>query len=222
MVGRLVEQQRRRFGAGVGEQDARQFDAPPLAAGQRAPAAGRAPDRADRGSRRYAPPRSRPRTRRARRSAPPAAVAAQQSGVVRRLGELHLCLGDVGDERVEPASGQHPVAGEHLEVAGARVLREVADRPGAINASGVRQRLAGEHTQACRLAGAVAPDEPDAVSGLHAQRRRLEQDASAGAQLEVSGSDHQQVLLGTADGRAKGSAVDSVPERGHAYTVPVS
>jgi len=54
----------------------------------------------------------------------------------------------------------------------------------------MRQRLAGQHAQAGRLAGAVAPDQADAVTRLDPQSRRIEQDARASTQLELGCGDH--------------------------------
>ena len=55
------------------------------------------------------------------------AVAADQL-VVGVVAELRLELLHLGEQRVQAAGGQHPVAGGDAQVAGARVLRQVADR----------------------------------------------------------------------------------------------
>jgi hypothetical protein len=87
----------------------------------------------------------------------------------------------------EAAGGQHPVLAQHGEVAGARVLRQVADLAAPVDGARVRQRLAGEHAQGGGLAGAVAADQPDAVAGLDAQGGAGQQDPGAGTQLQVGG-----------------------------------
>ena len=66
VVGRLVEEQ----GLGAAEQDAGQLDPATLAAGERAERLRRAPARAGRGWRRSRRPRTRPRSRRGRGTAP--------------------------------------------------------------------------------------------------------------------------------------------------------
>jgi hypothetical protein len=122
------------------------------------------------------------------------AVAAHEGGVVGALGELHLHLGDVGDELVQPAGGQHPVARGDVEVARARVLGQVAHRATPRDGAAVGRALTGQDAKAGGLAGAVAPDQTDAVAGLDAQRGGFEQYARASTQLEVSCGNHE---LGT-------------------------
>ena len=192
MVRRLVQQQggRLRAARAGAEHDARELDAAALPAGQcreglREHAVGQAEVGADAGGvalGRVPAERSEALLE--------LAVAAHERAVVGTLRELHLDLGDVCDELVEAASGQDTVASRYGQIAGARILREVADRPGARDRTGVRQALAGQDAQARGLSGAVAPDQADTVTGLHAQCRRFEQDARAGAQLEICGCDH--------------------------------
>ena len=126
VVRRLVEQQRLR----VAEQDPGQLDPPALAAGQRAErlgedALGQPQARADlgrlglgrvaAGARRTAPAGAAYR-RIARSAVSGSALAIWPS--VSRSPRTHL---------VQTAGGQDAVAGQLLEVAGARVLRQVAD-----------------------------------------------------------------------------------------------
>jgi hypothetical protein len=91
---------------------------------------------------------------------------------------------------VKPARGQDPLAGEHGRVAGARVLGEVADRPGAVHRPGSRQRLPGEDLGERRLAGAVAPDEPHLVTGSDAEADALHQEPRTGSDFELMSGDH--------------------------------
>ncbi len=215
VVGRLVEQQR---GAGVapvpggGEEDPGELDAAPLPTGEGLQrlgehAVGQAEVGAD-------PPGlalggvpaevGEPRLE--------AAVARDglvALGVVGQLGHRRLGLLHVAQDLVEPPRGEHAVLGEHRQVALARVLREVADRAGRADGAAVRLGLPGEGAQRGRLARAVASDEADAVPRLHAQGDPREQDAGAGAQLEIGRGDHRGPHPGSWSHRsgATGSAV---------------
>ena len=189
VVGRLVEQQR----LGVGEQDAGQLDAATLTAGQRAQRLGEHP------------------VGQAQVAADPGgvalggvpahggelvlepAVAAHRLvalGVVGGLGHGHLRLGELVLQDVEAAAGQHPVAGGDVEVAAARVLRQVADLADDVDLAGVRDPLPRQGGERGGLAGAVAPDQADAVTGLHAESGVADEDAGAGAELEAGRRDH--------------------------------
>ena len=88
------------------------------------------------------------------------------------VGHLDLGRAQAAYDVVEAARGQDPVAGEHLGVAGARVLRQVADLAGGEHGAGGGLRLAGEDLGEGRLAGAVAPDEADLVACGDRGRRR--------------------------------------------------
>src|SRR6185369_11402814 len=78
---------------------------------------------------------------------------------------------------------QHPIAGQHLEVALLGILWQITDFPITGDGAGVRLTLACQDPHGGGLPGAVAPDEPDPVARLHPQRR-------AGADLEVRCGDH--------------------------------
>ncbi|GAA3307059.1 hypothetical protein GCM10020295_64920 [Streptomyces cinereospinus] len=91
-----------------------------------------------------------------------------------------------------PRAGQHAVAGEDVEVAGARVLREVADLAGAGDGAGGGDALAREALGEGGLAGAVAADQADAVALGDAEGGGLDEDAGTGAQLDTGGGDHGQ------------------------------
>ena len=61
------------------------------------------------------------------------AVAADRlvaGGVVGDLGHDRLLLLQIGEQRVETARREHPVAGQHVEVALSGILRQVADLTG--------------------------------------------------------------------------------------------
>ena len=60
--------------------------------------------------------------------------------VVGGLGHGDLRLDQLVAQDVEPAAGEHAVAGGDVEVAAARVLREVADLAGDLDLAGVRAR----------------------------------------------------------------------------------
>ena len=123
------------------------------------------------------------------------AVAADglvAGGVVGDLGHQRLLLLQVGEQRVEAARRQHPVAGQHVEVALLGILWQVTDFAGARDGARVRLAFAGEDAHGGGLACAVAADQADAVAGLHAQRGAVggQQRARAGADLQVRCGDH--------------------------------
>ena len=137
VVGRLVEQQRGgRTGAGVGggEQDPGQLHPAALPAGQGAQRLGQNPvgqaeTRADAAGLAFG---GVP----AQRGEPlleltVAAHGAVAGGVVGHLGHQRLLLLQVGQQGVEAAGGEHPVAGQHLEVALLGILWQVTDFPAA-------------------------------------------------------------------------------------------
>ena len=111
-------------------------------------------------------------------------------GVVGGLGHGDLRLDQLVPEDVEPAAGEHAVARGDVEVAAARVLREVADLADDVDLAGVRDPLPGQRGEGRRLPGAVASDQPDPVARLHAQVRATDEDAGAGAELEAGRRDH--------------------------------
>jgi hypothetical protein len=179
VVGGLVEQQcGRRAGAGVGrgEQDAGQFHAAALPAGQRAQRLGQntfgqAETRAD-------PPGLALGGVSTQCGEPlfeltvfPYRLVA--GGVVGHLGHQCLLLLQVGKQRVQAAGGQHPVAGQDVEVSLFGILWQVTDFSAARDGAGVRLSLAREDAHGGGLAGAVAADQPDAIAGLHPQRRTV-------------------------------------------------
>ena len=90
-----------------------------------------------------------------------------------------------------PASGQHPVLRRESQVALARVLRQVADRPVRRHRARVGLPRTGEHAHRGGLAGTVAPDKADAVARLHAQGGAGQQDAGPGTKFQVGRGDHR-------------------------------
>ena len=191
-----------RSGTGVGrrEQDPGQFDPAALAAGQRAQRLGQNP---------FGQAETRTDAARLAFGGIPAergeplfelAVAADgfvAGGVVGDLGHQGLLLLQIGQQRVEAAGGQHAVARQHVEVALSGILWQITDFTGARDRARVRLAFAGEDAHGGGLAGAVAADQPDAVAGLHPQRRSFggQQRARAGADLEVRCGDHAAAPL---------------------------
>ena len=94
---------------------------------------------------------------------------------------------------VQAAGGEDPGQREDLRVAGARVLREVADAAAVGDRPGGRHRLAGEDLGQRRLAGAVAADQPDLVAGRDPEGHVVHEQACAGSDLEMVGGDHGEV-----------------------------
>ena len=101
-----------------------------------------------------------------------AAHGAVPGHVVGDLGHHGLLLLQIGEQRVQAARGQHPVAGRYIEVAFLGILWQVTDFAGTRDGAGVRLGLAGQDAHGGGLARAVAADQPDAVAGLHPQRLR--------------------------------------------------
>ena len=92
--------------------------------------------------------------------------------------------------RVEPAGGEHPVAGGDVQVAGARVLRQVAHLAAAGDGAGRGLGDPGEGLGQRGLARAVAPDQAHPVARGHPERRGVEEQAGARAQLDGGSGDH--------------------------------
>ncbi len=193
VVGGLVQQ----HGVSPGEQDPRQLDASPLAT-------------AERGERLAEDPVLDAEAGRDLRGLGLGGVPA--AGVQLGVGPLvaahrvvpdlwvvaaHLGLGgaQAADDVVEPARGQDPFAGEHVGVTRARVLREVADGPGALHRSRSGQRLAGEDLGERGLAGAVAPDQPHLVPGGDAEADAFHQEPRTGSDFQLVGGDHVMVSV---------------------------
>ena len=186
VVGGLVEQQ----GPRSAEKDAGEFDPAPLPPGQGAQPLPEDPLR-------QAERRADPRRlglggvpAEGRETLLQAAVLTHGAMTVVAFGHRDLQLGHAVQEVVEAARGQHPVAGADRQVAGARVLRQVADVAADLDAAAVRQRLAGQHPQQGCLARAVAADEPDAVAGCDLEGGVGDQNPGAGMQFQRGDGDH--------------------------------
>lgn len=108
------------------------------------------------------------------------------------VGDALLVVAHLADQGVQAAGGQDAVAGEHVEVAGARVLREVADLAGAGDGTCGGLALTGQDLGESGLAGAVAADQADAVALGDAEGGALDEDTGTGAQLDAGGGDHGQ------------------------------
>lgn len=162
MVRRLVQEQ----GVGVREQDAGEFDAAALTAGERMEGLAEHPvGQAERGG----------------------DGGGLGLGGVTALGQelrlqalvlLHrllaggalavrhpvLVLAHLLQDGVEVAGREDAVAGEGVEVAGARILRQIADVAGAGDGAGGGEAFTREALGEGGLAGSVAADEADAVA----------------------------------------------------------
>jgi len=88
--------------------------------------------------------------------------------------------------------GRVVLAGQHVEVALTRVLRQVADVTDGVHRAGVGLALAGQDAHRGGLARAVAAHQADPVTGLDPQRGALDgqQCARPGADLQVRCGDH--------------------------------
>ncbi len=186
----LVEQQDAAAGRGrVPEQDPGQLDPATLAAGERAERLGedavrQAEVRADPGGLGLGRVAAEPGELVFQRAVPPQRLVVRV-GRHPRFERLHLA-----QQRVQAAGGQHPVRGGDVEVAGTRVLRQVSDRSAAVHRAAVRLALAREDLERRGLAGAVAADQADPVTRLHAQGGFGQQDAGAGTQFQAVRRDH--------------------------------
>ncbi len=189
VVGGLVEQQR----LGAGEQDPRELDPAPLATGEGAqrlaehplldPEAGR-----DLGCLRLGGVAAAGVQVRVRPLVPAHRTVADRSVVAAHVG---LGLPQPTDDVVEAAGREDPLPGEHVGVAGAWVLRQVADAARGVHGAGCGRSLAGEDLGEGGLAGAVAADQADLVACRHAEADVLHQQPRPGSHLEVLGGDHQ-------------------------------
>ena len=123
-------------------------------------------------------------------------TARSRVGVVGDLGHQRLLLLQIGKQGVETARREHPVAGQHVEVALSGILRQVPDLAGPCDGARVGLALAGENAHGRGLSGAVSSDESDAVAGLHPKGRSVDgqQRARACADLEVRCGDHAALL----------------------------
>ena len=203
VVRRLVEEQR----LDPGEQDARELDAAALTTGQRAQRlAEHAVVEAE---------VARDAVRLALGGVPAGGEEARlelgvalHGGLVRLdVGARHRALGlaHLAHAPVEAARREHAVHRDDVEVARARVLRQVADVVAARDLPRRRLGLPRERLGQGRLAGAVAPDEADPVAGGDLEGGLVQEHAGADAQLDAVSGDHGRVLSGGAGARRRPS-----------------
>ena len=95
---------------------------------------------------------------------------------------------------VESTGRQDAVAGQHLEVPGARVLGQVADGAGPGHRPRGRVCLPRQHLGQGRLARAVASDEPDPVARRRCGSWRPRAGGGPRTQLDPGGDDHGRFL----------------------------
>jgi hypothetical protein len=124
-----------------------------------------------------------------------AAAREHQVAAGERIGQIgrdaRAFIADVaGPTQCEAARGQDPVAGDHLRVADARVLGQVAHVAAAEHLPGGGLALAGEDAGEGRLAGSVAPHEAHLVARGDAEGDVLHEEPRAGSDLELLGGDH--------------------------------
>ena len=93
---------------------------------------------------------------------------------------------------VEPPSAEDVAEGGGVDAAapGAGLLEEVPEGALAQNGAAVGRALAGDDLQHARLAGAVAADEPDRVTGADGEGRLVEGEAATDLDAEVAGLEH--------------------------------
>ena len=107
-----------------------------------------------------------------------------------QLGHLDVDLLQLGDQGIQPAGGQHPVAGGDVEVAFARVLRQVAQWPATGQLTCIGRAFTRKNTQRGGLACAITADQTHPVAVLQADGGVGEQDPSPGPQFEAGCGDH--------------------------------
>jgi hypothetical protein len=95
-------------------------------------------------------------------------------------------------DRAETAGVEDAGPREHLWIAGARILGQVAELSGSLHPALGGQEVAREHLRQSRLAGAVASDQPDLVAIGHAERHVRHEDAGAHADFEVVHGEHSE------------------------------
>ena len=123
---------------------------------------------------------------------------------IRRHGRVLSCPGLGGhldritrqsfQNRIEPARRQNAVFGKGVEVAGARILRQIADLalPGDLACRG--QRLTREDLGQGRFAGSVAAHQSDLVAGRNLKRHGGQQQPGARPHLDFSRHQHEGPL----------------------------
>ena len=193
MVRRLVQDER----GGTGEQHPGQLDPAALAPRERAERLGEHPvGKSEAGGDRTGFGFGRPSAAELELLLEPG-VAAEDPALV-----LGITLSHVGtcDLKLVGRCGrgpcpEDPVAGDDVQVSGARILGKVGHRHGTADRAPSWESLSGENPGEGGLAGPVAPDEPDPVPGRDLEGHRLEELATAGCELDVGGGDHEEQSL---------------------------
>ena len=108
----------------------------------------------------------------------------------------------VGQQGVQPARGQHPIASQNIQIALARILRQITDLAGIDHGPGIGLTLPRQDPHSGGLAGTVAAHQSDAVTGLDSQCRSFceQQGARPGADLKVRSGDHWRRISSAARG----------------------
>ena len=109
-------------------------------------------------------------------------------------------------ERAEAACVEDTRAGEHLGIARARILRQIAEFTGPVDATGGREKVSGEHLGQRGLAGAVATHQTDLVAVADAERDVRHEHAGAHADLEIVHGEHSEGPFRRGGGSAEGPA----------------
>jgi len=117
--------------------------------------------------------------------------AVPRDGLLITRGHCLLRGTQVSNHDIESATGEHPIAGKHVEVAGTRILGQVADAAAAVDGAGGGKGVAGEHAGKGRLAGTVSPDKSDPVARTDPEVGSLEQQACTSTQLDTGGGEHR-------------------------------
>ena len=138
----------------------------------------------------------------------PGALAARELAHRRaRLFGFEQEVLHVGDDVALLAVDDEVLAAPVGQVAGQRLVRidrftllvegcdlEIDAKP---HSARIRVKLAGQHLEQCRLAGAVRPDKADAVAALDACREALDHGQVAEALFDVLGLDDQLAGFGS-------------------------
>ena len=102
---------------------------------------------------------------------------------------------------IESASRKDAVASQHLEIAGPRILRQVADAARATDLSPGGQRLTRQDAGHRGLARAVATHQSNLVAWPNPERRIIDEDSGTRTYMQVTSGDHEE--LSKVTGRPK-------------------
>ena len=185
VVGRLVEQQR----LGAAEEDPGQLDPAALASRQGAQRLAEDPVLDAQAVRDLGRLRLRGVAAAGVQLGVGLAVAAHRAvadGVV-LAAHLHLGLAQPADHVAESAGGQDPVAGQQLGVAGARVLRQVADLAGRGDCPAAGSASPARILVRVVLPAPLRPTRPILSPAATRKLRPVHQEPRPGADLEVRG-----------------------------------